>query len=192
MIGGLLGPQEILVKVAFSENAEIRYSWYNRAARGRRPSRSLSMISSSRHIILLADDDPDGRLLAEEAFKECGFGDSLFTVSDGDDLLHFLLKTGRYQGVDIPRPDLILLDLNMPRMGGSEVLERIKDVESLRSIPVIALTTSDSEEDVRSIYELGGSSYVTKPPSFDGFVKVMREILSYWFEVVKLPQRRDE
>lgn len=147
------------------------------------------MTTRSRQVVLIADDDPDGRLLAEEAFRECGFDDRLFIVSDGDDLLDFLSQRGSYVGA--PRPDLILLDLNMPKMAGGEVLRRIKADEGFKTIPVVALTTSDAEEDVIAVYGLGASSYVTKPPSFDDFVELIRKVRNYWFETVRLPSRRE-
>jgi CheY-like chemotaxis protein len=138
--------------------------------------------------ILLAEDDADDRLLAKEALEETRISGSLHCVEDGEELLDYLRCRGRYSArARAPRPDIILLDLNMPRKDGREALREIKADPELRRIPVIALTTSKEKEDVRKTYDLGASSYIKKPSSFDGLVDVMRTLGKYWSEMVELP-----
>ncbi len=138
--------------------------------------------------ILLAEDDADDRLLAEDALAESHISGSLRCVEDGEELLDYLHRRGGYADPGrSPRPDIILLDLNMPRKDGREALREIKSDPDLRRIPVIALTTSKESEDVRKTYDLGVSSYIKKPVSFDGLVDVMRMLGKYWNEMVELP-----
>jgi two-component system response regulator len=137
--------------------------------------------------ILLADDDPDDRRLTQDAFAESRLANDLRCVEDGQELLDYLRGDGRFQGQPTPRPGLILLDLNMPRMDGREALQAIKADPSLRSIPIVVLTTSKSEEDVFRSYDLGVNSFITKPVSFQGLVEVVRVPGHYWFEIVELP-----
>ena len=139
-------------------------------------------------IILIADDDEDDRLLAEEALRESRLANELRFVQDGEELMDYLLQRGEYaeEGA-APRPGLILLDLNMPRKDGREALEEIKSHDQLRHIPVVILTTSRAEEDVFQSYDLGVNSFITKPVSFEGLVEVMMLLGRYWFETVELP-----
>jgi CheY-like chemotaxis protein len=136
-------------------------------------------------IILVADDDEEDCMLAEDALRESRLNNALYFVHNGEELLDFLYKRGSYQ--DAPRPGMILLDLNMPRKDGREALTEIKADPELRRIPVIILTTSKNEMDVYHCYELGASSYITKPVTFQGLVEVMLALKRYWFEIVQLP-----
>jgi len=137
--------------------------------------------------LLIADDDPDDRLLAQDALIESRLLNPLYFVEDGDDLLDFLHRRGAYAGQNIPRPGLILLDLNMPRKDGRQALLEIKNDPQLRRIPIVILTTSEAEEDILRSYDLGVNSFIVKPVTFDGLVQVMRTIGLYWFEIVALP-----
>lgn len=139
-------------------------------------------------IILMADDDPDDCLLAEDALEEARLANDLHIVNDGVELLDYLLRRNDYVNLaNRPLPGLILLDLNMPRMDGREALCKIRAEPSLRRIPVVVLTTSRAEEDILRTYDLGANSYITKPVTFDGLVEVMRTLSYYWFQVVRLP-----
>jgi CheY-like chemotaxis protein len=138
-------------------------------------------------VILLADDDADDRMLAQDALAESRLANELRCVEDGEELLEYLQRRGRYEGQEVPRPGLILLDLNMPRKDGREALREIKADPALRQIPVVVLTTSKAEEDVYRSYDLGVNSFITKPVTFDGLVAVMKTIGKYWFEIVNLP-----
>ena len=138
--------------------------------------------------ILLADDDPDDRRLTQDAFEESRLANDLRFVEDGQELLDYLRRQGRFQAAGAaPRPGLILLDLNMPKLDGREALQAIKADPSLRSIPIVVLTTSKSEEDVFRSYDLGVNSFITKPVSFKSLVEVVRILGRYWFEIVELP-----
>ncbi|MGH2870168.1 MAG: response regulator [Solirubrobacteraceae bacterium] len=139
--------------------------------------------------ILLADDDEEDRELARDALQDSRLANEMKFVVDGQDLLDYLRREGRWAGpeVDAPRPGIILLDLNMPKMDGREALAELKADESLRRIPVVVLTTSKDEEDVLRTYDLGVSSFITKPVTFGGLVDVMRTWSQYWFEIVELP-----
>ncbi len=146
------------------------------------------MPSRSPITILIADDDEDDRLLAQEALRESRLANNLHFVDDGEQLMEYLARRGKYADPErSPRPGLILLDLNMPRKDGREALQEIKSNPSLRSIPVVILTTSKAEEDVLRTYDLGVNSFITKPVSFDGLVQVMSRLGQYWFEIVELP-----
>jgi CheY-like chemotaxis protein len=141
--------------------------------------------------ILLADDDPDDCLLAREALAESHLMNDLYVVGDGEELLDFLRHQGEYADpAAAPRPGLILLDLNMPRKDGREALREIKSDPALRRIPVVVLTTSQAEEDIYRTYDLGVNSFISKPVTFDGLVKVMKHLGRYWFEIVELPDGR--
>ena len=139
--------------------------------------------------ILLADDDEEDRELARDALQDSRLANEMKFVVDGQDLLDYLRHEGRWAGpdADAPRPGIILLDLNMPKKDGREALAEIKADESLRRIPVVVLTTSKDEADVLSTYDLGVSSFITKPVTFGGLVEVMRTWTQYWFEIVELP-----
>lgn len=138
--------------------------------------------------ILMADDDDDDCMLAREALIESRLAHDLHVVRNGEELLDYLHQRGKYaEPSTSPRPGLILLDLNMPRKDGREALKEIKSEPTLRTIPVIVITTSKAEEDVRRCYNLGANSYIIKPVTFTGLVEVMRSIAKYWFEIVELP-----
>ncbi|MGI8781214.1 MAG: response regulator [Solirubrobacteraceae bacterium] len=136
--------------------------------------------------VLLVEDDPGDVLLIEEAFADNKVHNRLHTVSDGVEALAFLRREGRY--ADAPQPDLVLLDLNLPRKDGREVLGEIKADEALRHIPVVVLTTSKAEEDVLRSYKLHANAYVTKPVDFERFIEVVRQIDEFFVTVVKLPR----
>ena len=145
--------------------------------------------SKTRSIILLmADDDEDDRLLTQDALNESRVLNKLECVEDGVELLQYLRHQGKYSDKqDCPRPDLILLDLNMPRMDGREALQHLKADPNLKSIPVVILTTSKQEEDMIKGYGLGAASYITKPVHFEGLVELMKNLGRYWLEFVELP-----
>ncbi len=137
--------------------------------------------------ILTAEDDPDDRVIVEKAFQEAGQDNNLFFVQDGLELLQYLRKKGRYTApTAAPRPDLILLDLNMPRMDGRQALAEIKADPDLRSIPVVVLTISNTQEDILHTYDLGGAGFIIKPETFEDMVEVVKVLNQYWFEVVEL------
>jgi CheY-like chemotaxis protein len=138
--------------------------------------------------ILLVDDDEEDLLMTQQALQESRLGNDLRTTHDGEELMDYLLRRGRYADPsDSPLPGLILLDLNMPRKDGREALAEIKANPDLRTIPVIVLTTSKAEEDIFRTYDLGVSSFITKPVTFAGLVEAMRVLSEYWFEIVELP-----
>lgn len=139
-------------------------------------------------IILMADDDADDRLLAEEAMHESRVLNELHFVEDGVQLLSYLRGENFYFDRALyPMPGLILLDLNMPKMDGREALAEIKADPRLRRIPVVILTTSKAEADMVRGYDLGAASYITKPVTFDALVELMRTLGKYWVEFVELP-----
>jgi CheY-like chemotaxis protein len=138
--------------------------------------------------ILLADDDPDDRKLTRDAFVENRLANELDCVEDGEELMDYLHRRGKYSKLhDAPLPGLILLDLNMPRKDGREALKEIKADPELRRIPIVVLTTSKAEEDILRTYDLGVNSYVTKPVTFKSLVELIKVLGRYWFEVVELP-----
>jgi len=137
--------------------------------------------------ILLADDDPDDRMMAADALAEARVANPLVCVEDGVELLDYLNGTGDYSENQPPLPGLILMDLNMPRIDGREAIARLKADPVLRRIPVIVLTTSQADDDIFGTYDLGVNSFITKPVSFDGLVDVMRGLGHYWLEIVALP-----
>jgi CheY-like chemotaxis protein len=137
--------------------------------------------------ILLVEDDPGDVLLTKEAFSYHKVRNALSVVNDGEQALAFLRKEGPY--ADAPRPDLILLDLNLPRVDGFEVLREVKDDPELRVIPVVILTTSEAEQDILRGYNLHANAYITKPVDFDQFTRVVRQIDEFFFTVVKLPAK---
>jgi CheY-like chemotaxis protein len=139
-------------------------------------------------IILMADDDPEDRMLTQDALDEARLDNELHFAYDGEDMLNYLHRRGRHENLKgTPLPGLILLDLNMPRKDGREALAEVKADPSLRHIPVVVLTTSNAETDVVRTYDLGVNSYITKPVTFDGLVNVMRTLANYWFKIVLLP-----
>jgi CheY-like chemotaxis protein len=138
--------------------------------------------------ILMADDDPDDRLMARKALQEYRLKNGIQFVEDGEELMDYLHRRGKYADpATSPEPGLILLDLNMPKKDGREALAEIKADPVLRKIPVVILTTSKAEEDVLRSYDLGVNSYITKPVTFQGLAEVMKILSIYWFELVKLP-----
>ena len=137
---------------------------------------------------LIAEDDPDDRLLIKEAFQESLVSNSVSFVEDGVELLDYLRSQDKVADPgDAPTPDLILLDLNMPRKDGREALAEIKSDPSLRYIPVVVLTTSKAEEDIMRSYDIGAASYITKPVTFDGLVEAIKGLGQYWVQIVRLP-----
>jgi len=138
--------------------------------------------------IVLADDDADDRKLTQDAFVENRLANEFHSVEDGEELMDFLHRRGKYESLrGDPLPGLILLDLNMPRKDGREALKEIKADADLRRIPIVVLTTSKAEEDILRSYDLGVNSYVTKPVTFKSLVELIKVLGRYWFEVVELP-----
>ena len=135
--------------------------------------------------VLLVEDSPGDVRLTQEAFREAKVRINLHVASDGADAMAFLGHEGKH--VDAPRPDLILLDLNLPKKDGREVLAEIKGNSSLQTIPVVILTTSESETDILKSYMLHANCYITKPVSLEGFLKVVKSIDNFWLSVVKFP-----
>ena len=135
--------------------------------------------------ILLVEDNPGDVRLTIEGLKSAGVDHNLSVAADGVEAMAFLRRNGKY--ADARRPDLILLDINLPRMGGREVLSEIKTDEELRRTPVVILTTSDAEEDVVTMYNLHANCYITKPLDLDHFLEVVRSIEHFWVGVAKLP-----
>jgi chemotaxis family two-component system response regulator Rcp1 len=136
--------------------------------------------------ILLVEDSPGDVRLTREAFKDAKAHINLHVASDGAEAMAFLVREGKHSNA--PRPDLILLDLNLPKKDGREVLEEIKESSSLKTIPVVILTTSASEEDILRSYRLHANCYITKPVNLDGFLKVVKSIDNFWLSVVQLPR----
>lgn len=135
--------------------------------------------------VLLVDDDPGDVLITREAFEQHRIRNPLHVVTDGAEALRFLRREEEH--TEAPRPGLILLDLNLPKVNGSEVLATVKTDAALRSIPVIVLTTSSADEDVRRSYDLHANAYITKPADFTRFVDVIQQIEDFFVTVVKLP-----
>ncbi len=139
--------------------------------------------------ILMADDDPEDRLLTQEAFEEANLTTELTFVEDGEELMDYLHRRGEYSAEGAaPRPGLILLDLNMPRKDGREALQEIRSDPELQGIPIVVLTTSRADEDILRTYNLGVNSFITKPVTFEGMVTIVRQLAGYWFEIVELPK----
>ncbi|MGQ0839061.1 response regulator [Actinokineospora sp.] len=136
--------------------------------------------------VLLVEDDDGDVLMTREAFEHYKIRNALYVVRDGEQAVQFLRREGKY--ADVPRPDLILLDLNLPRFDGRQVLAEIKEDPALRLIPVVVLTTSEADEDILRSYELHANAYVTKPVDFDRFIEVIRKIDEFFVTVVKLPK----
>jgi CheY-like chemotaxis protein len=135
--------------------------------------------------VLLVEDDPGDVLMTREAFEHFRIRNRLHVVSDGDQALQFVRRTGDFAGV--PRPGLILLDLNLPRRNGLEVLAELKSDEGLLNIPVIVLTTSQADEDILRSYALHANAYISKPVDFDRFIDAIRQIDDFFLTLVKLP-----
>ena len=149
------------------------------------------MTTSINRTILMVDDDPDDFFLARQAFKRSGqemVERDFQLVSDGEELMDYLYRRGRFADLEnTPLPCLILLDLNMPGKDGREVLREMKQVHDFRRIPIVVFTTSGDEEDILYSYELGASSYITKPAEFDALVEIMTRLGEYWLNIVRLP-----
>ena len=137
--------------------------------------------------ILLVEDSPGDIRLTQEALADAKIHNRMSVVNDGIQALEFLRNEGDY--ADAPRPDLILMDLNMPRMDGRECLEQVKADEKLKSIPIVILTTSEADRDIARSYELQANCYVSKPVDLDQFIEVVAAIEQFWFSIVKLPAR---
>jgi chemotaxis family two-component system response regulator Rcp1 len=137
--------------------------------------------------ILLVEDNPGDIRLTVEAFKEGKCCNTLHVVKDGEEVMHFLRKQDRY--ADAPRPDLILLDLNLPKRDGRSVLQEIKTDPELKRIPIVILTTSKAEEDILRTYDLHANCYITKPVDIEEFITITRSIENFWLSIVKLPDR---
>ncbi len=138
--------------------------------------------------ILLVEDNPGDARLAKEALKDSKVLNELYHVDDGVKAMQFLRKQGKYAGV--PRPDLVLLDLNLPKKDGREVLAEIKADDDLKRIPVVILTISLNEEDILKTYNLHANCYITKPVDLEQFIKVVKSIEEFWFTIVKLPPKK--
>lgn len=147
------------------------------------------MISDNGHRveILLVEDNPGDVRLTQEALKDGKIANHLNVVSDGEEAMAFLRRESPYESS--PKPDLILLDLNLPRKDGREVLAEVKRDEALKRIPVVVLTTSEAEEDILRTYDLHANCYVTKPVDLDQFIKIVHTIEAFWFNIVQLPNR---
>lgn len=144
-------------------------------------------------IILLAEDDLGDQELTKRALEEGKVENELYIVQDGEEALDYLFRRGRYTDPETsPRPDLFLLDLNMPKIDGRQVLEQIRSIHELRNIRVVVLTTSHQEEDITRSYDLGVHSYITKPVDLDQFFNVVRTLEEYWFQIVVLPPKDDK
>ena len=138
--------------------------------------------------ILYADDDPEDRMLVQDAWEASRLHNELHFVEDGEELMDYLNRRDKFAHLaGRPLPGLVLLDLNMPRKDGREALKEIKADPHLRMIPIVVLTTSKAEEDIYRTYDLGANSFITKPVTFEGLVSVMRDIGRYWIEIVELP-----
>ncbi len=146
------------------------------------------MKNTNKHIsILMADDDPDDRMLMQEALAENEISNSIFFVENGEELLDYLNKKGKFKNQACVTPGIIFLDLNMPKVDGRQALRYLKADPILRKIPIIILTTSRAELDILESYDLGVNSFISKPVRFDELVEVTREISTYWFGTVSLP-----
>ena len=140
-------------------------------------------------VILIADDDAEDRMLVKDALDEGRLKNDIHFVENGEELVDYLHNRGRFSDKDkFPTPGLILLDLNMPKKDGREALKDIKNDPHLRLIPIVVLTTSKAEEDILRTYDMGVSSFITKPVTFTALVDVMKTLSKYWFEIVELPK----
>jgi two-component system, response regulator len=138
--------------------------------------------------IVVADDDPDDRMMIKDAFEEAKLGNPVDFVQDGVELMEYLRREGQYKSMaNQPYPGFILLDLNMPRKDGRTALKEIKESSELHRIPIVILTTSKAEEDIIKTYNLGVNSFICKPVSFDGLVEIVKTVGRYWIEIVALP-----
>jgi len=136
-------------------------------------------------LILLVDDSPDDIMIAKRAFEKCQIRNKVYVTHDGEEAIQFLRKEGNYK--DAPTSALVILDLNMPKVDGFEVLKAIKSDDNLKSIPIIVLTSSERDEDIERAYKLGCNSFIVKPASFNDFVEAVMEIKRYWLSLSKIP-----
>jgi two-component system response regulator len=143
------------------------------------------LVSMTAIDILMVEDNPGDARLTEEALKESKVYNNLYHVRDGVEAMEFLRKEGRFG--DVPTPDIILLDLNLPRKDGRQVLAELKAIPRLKNIPVVVLTTSEAEQDIVKSYELHANCYITKPVDLDKFVEIIHGIENFWLSIVKLP-----
>jgi len=151
------------------------------------------MNASKQKVILMAEDDMDDRLLVQEALAECKLDNAIRFVGDGEELMDYLLRRGKYITPEAaPRPTFILLDLNMPRKDGCEALREIRAHPDLRRLPVVVFTTSKAESDMEKVYDLGANSFVIKPVAFDALVKIVGALAQYWFGIVEHPSPRHQ
>ena len=139
------------------------------------------------HAILLVEDNPADVEITRRALRESRAPVELIVVRDGQEAVEYLLRQGSHAGADWRMPDLVLLDLNLPRLTGREVLERLRATEAFRSVPVVVLTTSTRPEDVRDLYAAGANTYIEKPQDFKRFVEVLRTVRQYWLDTAVLP-----
>jgi len=154
--------------------------------------KAIMKATPEKKIILMVEDDPDDIYLISEAIDECQLSVRIFIVEDGEQMLDYLHQRGAYTDPKVaPRPDLILLDLNMPRKDGREALVELKQNPDLRSIPVVVLTTSSAERDKTYSYNQGASGFVTKPVTFSGLREAVCKIGDYWIKTVQLPEEED-
>ena len=137
--------------------------------------------------ILIADDDVDDRLFMDKALRQIGYTQTVKFVEDGEDLMSYLRREKQYTEENAPWPNLLILDLNMPRKNGFQALTEIKDDPKLRRLPVVVMTTSSADEDVLKTYNLGVNSFVTKPFNFNRLVEMVGALKTYWLDTVKLP-----
>ncbi|MCK4224312.1 MAG: response regulator [candidate division Zixibacteria bacterium] len=141
-------------------------------------------------VILLAEDDPGDQELTRRALEQSRIRNELYIVEDGEEALDYLLRRGKYEDpASSPKPDLMLLDLNMPKMDGKQLLKQMRADPNLRRIPVVALTTSKQESDIIRTYDLGANSYIVKPVNMDQFINAVKVLKDYWFQIVVLPPR---
>lgn len=151
------------------------------------------MSNSKSIVILIADDDAEDRMLVKEALEESRLINDIRFVENGEELMDYLRNEGKFTDKEkYPTPGLILLDLNMPKKDGREALKEIKSDPLLKVIPIVVLTTSKAEEDVLKTYNLGVSSFITKPVTFRSLVEIMHTLSKYWFEIVALPNPKDK
>jgi len=143
------------------------------------------MVMNENVPILLVEDNPDNVMITRMAFEKGNIKNTLYVARDGDDTLRFLFKEGEY--VNVPTPGLILVDLNLPKVSGYEVLRKIKMDERLKRIPVVVLTVSTSDSDICKTYELGANSYIAKPAEFKDFVNVVSALTDYWLRISRIP-----
>jgi CheY-like chemotaxis protein len=144
-------------------------------------------------VVLLADDDDEDRMLACDALAETHLSTEICCVTDGEDLMDYLHRSGKYAAPAVaPRPGIILLDLNMPRKDGREALREIKSDPNLRQIPVVVFTTSKAEEDIFRSYDSGASAFICKPVTFEALIDVMKGLGKYWFEIADLPRQHEQ